>query len=72
MATHGGRIERAFRVNAPSDSDEPFEVHLVSFPDEAAFSAYRNDAQIVALAKERERLIARTEIWTGAEVNYGF
>ncbi len=72
MKAYDGRIERAFRVQAAPESDEPFEVHLVSFPDEAAFAAYRGDARTLALTERRERLIARTEIWRGAQVNYGF
>ena len=72
MAQHGGRIERAFRRDATHGSEEPFEVHLVAFPNEEAFAAYRDDARTLALKEQRERLIARTEIWRGNEINYGF
>lgn len=72
MKSHTGKIERVFRSENTQTSDEPFEIHLVVFPDEAAFEAYRSDSRIATLAQKRERLISRTEIWRGAEVNYGF
>jgi hypothetical protein len=64
MATHGGRIDAAIRCDAYAGG--PFEVHLVSFPDVAAFDAYRADPRRVALGAQRERVIARTEVWRGA------
>jgi uncharacterized protein (DUF1330 family) len=72
MAQHGGSIERAFRRKETQESEEPFEVHLVKFPDAEAFAAYRDDDRTLALKEQRERLIARTEIWRGNEINYGF
>lgn len=66
MARHGGRIDRAIRVdrtNAPADA--PFEIHLVRFPDRAAFDAYRADAATLALAPRREAVIARTVVLGG-------
>ena len=47
-------------------------MHLVAFPDEEAFAAYRDDERTLALKEQREKLIARTEIWRGSEINYGF
>ncbi|BCM91576.1 hypothetical protein IAD21_03451 [Abditibacteriota bacterium] len=70
LQNHGGRIERAFRTEEPTNGNEPFEIHLVSFPDDEAFKSYRSDELTLALAPQRERLIARTEIWRGIEVNY--
>ena len=35
-------------------------------PDVAAFDAYRADPRRVALGAQRERVIARTEVWRGA------
>ena len=70
MKSHGGRIERAFRVHEAHIEDEPFEIHVVSFPDESAFTSYRNDARTRALAEKRDRLLARTEIWSADEVSY--
>lgn len=66
MALQGGRIERAVRLREGGEG-APFEVHLVSFPDAAAFEAYRASPEAQALAAERERVIARTEILEGRE-----
>lgn len=69
MASHGGRVERAFRT-LHLQQDEPFEIHLVVFRDEEAFEAYRSDARTLSLSERREQIIARTEIWRGDEVMY--
>jgi hypothetical protein len=68
LAVHGGVIERAVRLDGALEG--PFEIHVVSFPDEAAFAAYRVDAEVAALAAERERVIARTVIRRGHPVTY--
>jgi len=69
LARHGGRIERALR-SAPAHpgADEPFEVHLVSFPDRRAYEAWRADAETRALAPVRDTVIARSEILELREV----
>lgn len=63
MAAHGGRIESVVRCGG--EAGAPFEVHVVSFPDAAAVAAYRGDPRLAKLLPLRERVIARTEIWTG-------
>ena len=69
MARHGGRIERAIRRSAGAGSpDDPFEVHIVTFPTPAAFAAYRADPDTSLLAPLRETLIARTMIVAGHDV----
>jgi uncharacterized protein (DUF1330 family) len=69
QARHGGRIERAVRATSPqANAAEPFEVHVVSFPDDAALAAYRADPDTRALAAERAAIIARTVIVEGLEV----
>ena len=69
MARHGGAIERTVvRDAAPADDPETFrELHLVRFPDAAAFHAYRADPELAALAPLREVAVAATEIWTGTD-----
>ncbi len=67
MARHGGRIERAIRRGAGSP-DDPFEIHIVTFPTPAAFAAYRADPDTSMLAPLRETLIARTTIVAGHDV----
>jgi len=69
QARHGGRIERAIRATSPeANAAEPFEVHVVSFPDDASLAAYRADPETRALADERAAIIARTVIVEGVEV----
>lgn len=63
LARHGARIERAFRpLDAAEDPALPFEIHLVSFPDQAALVAWQADPERAALQEDRERLIARTTV----------
>ena len=72
MARHGGRVERTTRLTATGDSpvdsgDAGFrEVHLVFFPDEAAFAAYRADPALAELAALRASCIEATVIETGS------
>lgn len=71
MAKHSGKIERVIRLNS-SDPAAPFEVHVVSFPNELAFAAYRADPSALALAQERAAVIEKTVVWSGVEVaSYG-
>ena len=71
MAKHGGTIERVIRL-AGGDPTVPFEVHVVSFPDEQAFAAYRADPAALALAQERAAVIEKTVVWSGVAVaSYG-
>ena len=65
IAKHGGRIDQVVRRADSERADGPFEVHVVSFPSWSAFDAYRGDSAFKALLPQRERLIARTEIWRG-------
>ena len=59
LATHGGRLE--LRVRA---IDARSETHLLHFPDDAAFAAYRADPRRLALLPEWEAAGARAEIIT--------
>lgn len=64
MAMHGGEIERALVV----DDGEPVrELHIVRFPDEAAFDAYRNDPALAELADLRARAVITTTIRRATE-----
>lgn len=67
MGKHGGRIDQAVRV-APGRAGEPFEVHLVSFPDQAAATAYAADPEMPAMLQKRAGIIARTERLVGQMV----
>jgi uncharacterized protein (DUF1330 family) len=67
MARHGGAIERTVAAIAAADPAHEREIHLVRFPDEAAFAAYRADPALRALAPLRERAIIATEILAGRD-----
>src|SRR5689334_22358438 len=65
MAKHGGAIERAIYVPPAREGESAREVHIVSFPDEASFAAYRADEALTALAPLRSAAIAQTEVLVG-------
>lgn len=66
---HGRCVEHAIRParGASPDAELPFEVHVLRFPDRAAFDAYRADADLLALAPERAAVIARTSLLIGVD-----
>src|SRR5262249_52975828 len=66
MARRGGRIDRALHVTA-GEGDLPYEVHFVSFPDEAAYKAYGGDPETAVLREGRAKIIARTVSIRGRE-----
>lgn len=69
MARHQGRIDTAVRLTPPPGAGPadatPYEVHVVSFPDQAAFNAYANDPATLALRERRARIISRTVVQAG-------
>ena len=67
MARYGGVIERAIRTSRASDdwSDEPFEVHVLKFPNRDRYDAYRDDAERHSLSGERAGIITKTDILVG-------
>lgn len=69
MARHGGRIDRAIRIDQPvgGAGDAPFEVHFVSFPDAPSFDAYASDPETLALRPRRNLIISRTLSFSGHE-----
>ncbi len=66
MSGHGGRIDRAIRILGQTDV-APFEVHIVSFADEAAAESYATDPATRELRLRRAEIIARTEVLAGRE-----
>ena len=46
-----------------SESEVPYEIHVLSIPSDEAFEAYRNDPGILALAEERARVIRKTVVF---------
>ena len=63
LPEHDGHvIQRAKTVIRKGDDSEPTEVQLLRFGSEAALDAYMQDDRRVALADQREKVIAMTEI----------
>ena len=69
MRRHGGRLERRIGIAASANADQPHEVHIVAFPDEASFARYRGDADLQALVELRTRAIRQTTIWIGSDLD---
>lgn len=69
MRAHGATLYVAFRPEETRAGVD--EVHVLRFPDRAAFEAYRADPGLAALADLRERAIADTTVLSAAsEVPY--
>jgi len=66
MARHGGRIDQAVRV-ALGQGEAPHEIHVVSFPDEAAYEAYGADPETLALRENRAQIISATVVLKARE-----
>jgi uncharacterized protein (DUF1330 family) len=57
---HGGRVLQ--RARGDGAGDQPLEVQILEFPSPAALGAYMDDGRRTALAGDRDRAIARTEV----------
>jgi len=67
LSRYGGVIERTVVVE-PSALDERMrEVHILSFPSQEAYTRYRTDPDLVALASLRMTSIAHTDVLFGRE-----
>jgi uncharacterized protein (DUF1330 family) len=67
MLRYGGRIERVVAIPAPAPGAPLKEVHLVTFPDHAAFRAYQQDPELTELMPVRAASLLRTELLIGEE-----
>lgn len=67
VRSHGGKLVTAFVPQKGQHEDVPDEIHLIEFPSQTAFEAYRNDAKTTALARERDSIISKTVIWRSDE-----
>jgi hypothetical protein len=67
MARHGGRIERTVVVSPEDAPGLVKEIHVVTFPDEQAFLAYRGDPRLRELAHLRDASVVHTEVLVGEE-----
>lgn len=67
MARHGGGIERVVEIPSEEEGGPYREVHIVTFPDEAAYQAYSADPDMANWRPLREASVIRTEIMKGEE-----
>ena len=65
MAAHGGRIERTVVVHGDGAAELFKEIHVVTFPSEKAFAAYRGDERLRELARLRAASVVHTEVLVG-------
>lgn len=61
MGKYHGEISYAYELE-PDSKNNIVEVHIVSFPDEIAFSKYKKDSELKALGSLREKAIVETKI----------
>lgn len=69
MSAHGGRLLAAFRPEGPA-GDTFTEVHILSFPTEAAFQNYLSDPERLSLAPLQEECILQASVTRGALMSY--
>ena len=60
VCEHGGRVLQ--RAQSSGAGEQPAEIQFLEFPSAAALNDYMTDDRRTALAAERERAIARTEV----------
>jgi uncharacterized protein (DUF1330 family) len=60
VPAHGGTVLQ--RARSSGEGGHPLEVQFYRFPSEDALQAYLADDRRVALAAERDRVVARTEL----------
>jgi antibiotic biosynthesis monooxygenase (ABM) superfamily enzyme len=68
MRRYGGAITRRIRCAKGADQSAPYEIHILDFPDAAAFASYRNDAELGAMAELRTSAIRQTTVWSGVDL----
>lgn len=59
-AEHGSRVLQ--RVRGSGTGGQPLEIQLLEFPSASTLDAFMNDDRRQALADERDRVIAKTEV----------
>ena len=58
----GEQRARVSGIQGAGADGQPAEVQCLAFPSEAALDAYMSDPRRIALAADRDRAVARTEI----------
>jgi hypothetical protein len=67
MKANGGSIERTIVVDPHGSADVFKEIHVLTFPSEQAFAAYRNDERLGQMAHLRDESVVSTEIMVGVD-----
>jgi uncharacterized protein (DUF1330 family) len=60
VAGHGGRVLQ--RARSDGADGQPLEIQLLEFPSPAALNDYMTDGRRLALADDRDRAVARTDV----------
>lgn len=60
LPAHGCQVVE--RVRRTDDTDGPYEVQVIEYPDEEAIVAYMSDPARLALADTHARAIERTQV----------
>jgi len=63
VADYSGRLVTAFESGSRSESSDSCEIHLLQFPAEEDFNAYRGDPRLDALSELREEAIRSTKLY---------
>jgi hypothetical protein len=61
VAEHGGEVLQ--RARTSGESGAPLELQTFRFPDESSLTAYMTDPRRLELSAERDRVVARTELY---------
>lgn len=67
MKKHGGRFERTVVVVPEGSPELMKEIHVVTFPNEQAFAAYRKDERLTKFAHLRDESVVHTELFVGED-----
>ena len=67
MKKHGGRFERTVVVVPEGSPELMKEIHVVTFPNEQAFAAYRKDERLAKFAHLRDESVVDTELFVGED-----
>jgi hypothetical protein len=62
LGEHRGRLDARIRSD---EADAPTETQVITFADDAAFQDYLADPRRAARSAERDRVIARTQLFRG-------
>lgn len=62
LKEHKGQLISASYSDMPK-SYEPDEIHVIQFPSEMEFEAYKNDARVLSLRTLKEKAIKKMDIY---------